>query len=307
MKSIFLAGTILLVSSAAPASSFNLSQYTSSNVFALNDPGNANSFILNSEASAITFNPITDSLFVIGDEGEYLVEVNRTGETLSSMRLSGFEDTEGLTFRQGQLLIAEERIQDIFAVDYVAGGSVDRSSLTSWDIGAFVGNVGLEGISYDAVNDQVIGVKERFPQAIYEIALGTAPTTIVNNIQVPNGLDDIADVSVLTAIQGLDPSEMSNLLILSQQSSLLIETDRAGNILSQLDLSFFSNQAEGITVDSQGNIYIVGESYFDQSSGVLINAPALLSLQAVPLPAAVYFLGSALFALIGIGRRKVIH
>lgn len=50
-----------------------------------------------SEASAVTWNWDTDTLFVVGDEGEFLVEVDKQGRQLGTQQLSGFDDTEGLT------------------------------------------------------------------------------------------------------------------------------------------------------------------------------------------------------------------
>lgn len=43
-----------------------------------------------SEASAVTWNWDTDSLFVLGDEGDYVVEVDKQGRQLSVMNLFGF-------------------------------------------------------------------------------------------------------------------------------------------------------------------------------------------------------------------------
>ena len=48
-----------------------------------------------SEASAVTYNWDTGTLFVLGDEGDALVEVDANGTPLSVITLTGFADTEG--------------------------------------------------------------------------------------------------------------------------------------------------------------------------------------------------------------------
>ena len=49
------------------------------------------------------------------------------------------------------------------------------------------------------------------------------------------------------------------LLIISQESRLLLEVTRTGEVLSSIDLRRLSGTAEGVTIDELGNIYIVDE------------------------------------------------
>lgn len=263
----------------AQAAAFNLSGYGSAGIYHLDD-------VLASEASAVTYNWDTGSLYVIGDEGDYLVEVDGMGNTLSSMPLSGFEDPEGLTYiGSGRVLIAEERIQDLFELEYDAGASVSRASLTRWDIGPDVGNIGLEGVSYDPATGRIVGVKEKSPQAVYDITLGPSPNAVVDLLNVPVGLLDLSDV---VQIGG------DRLLILSQESGKLVEVDANGSVLDELDLSFFSTSAEGVTMNGDGVIYVVAEGhpFYDPAIGGNRSAPALLVLtpSAVPLPPALYLM-----------------
>ena len=109
------------------------------------------------------------------------------------MSLSGFDDTEGLTYiGNGQFVLVEERLQDAYLLTYTAGGNVSRSSLASASIGVTVGNVGLEGISYDPTTGQYIVVKEKTPQQVNSAGVdlrrrrtGTAAVTSLFN---PAGL-----------------------------------------------------------------------------------------------------------------------
>ena len=85
-----------------------------------------------SEASAVTFNWDTGTLFVVGDEGDAVVEVSTAGVQLSTMSLTGFDDTEGLTYiGGGQFVIVEERLQDVYRMTYTAGGSVAPTPMGS--------------------------------------------------------------------------------------------------------------------------------------------------------------------------------
>ena len=81
------------------------------------------------------------------------------------------------------------------------------------------------------------------------------------------------------------------MLILSQESQKLIKTDRAGNVLAMFSLAGIVN-AEGVTMDRDGNIYIVDDN--DATS-----QPRLLVLSAVPLPGAAWLLGSGLIGDVG--------
>src|SRR5262245_8948595 len=75
------------------------------------------------EASAVTFNWDPGHLFVLGDEGQAVVEVTRSGALVSTMTLTGFEDTEGITYVGGaKVVLVEERLQDAFLLSYAAGG-----------------------------------------------------------------------------------------------------------------------------------------------------------------------------------------
>lgn len=252
-----------------------------------------------SEASAVTWNWDSDSLFVVGDEGDAIVEVDRNGTLLSTMSLSGFDDTEGLTYiGGGQFVVVEERLQDAYVLTYTAGGSVSRSSLASASLGVTVGNVGLEGISYDPSTGQYIVVKETTPQQVNTAALtfgtGGTGTATVTSLFNPAGLGliDLSDVQVLSTVTDPASPDAANLLIYSQESALLLEVDRTGSVLSMYSLAGVTTSAEGVTIARDGTIYIVDEG------------PNMYVLAPVPLPAAGWLLLSGVLGLGGLARRR---
>jgi len=226
------------------------------------------------EVSAITYNPDTDTLFVVGDEGTAIVEINRQGQLVSSMTLKAgdFADTEGLTYvGNGQFVLVEERLRQANLFTYAAGGTLSRANVQTVDLGTNIGNIGLEGVSFDPVTGGFIFVKETEPQGIFQTTLdfvaGTAsngsPTT-ENSINLFEpallGLTDIADVFALR--------DSNNLLVLGQEDGKLVAVDRTGNILSTLmiaadqgnPLSVANQGFEGVTVDNNGWLYLTSES-----------------------------------------------
>jgi len=257
LGSVTLGAGLIVSSPAAHAAGFDLANYQLTSTYALPSTAAA-------EASAVTRNWNTDSLFVLGDEGDSLVEVNKQGVELSKMTLTGFADTEGITYiGNGKFVITEERLQDAYLLTYTANGSVSRGSLASLSLGSTVGNIGIEGISYDRLSGNYVAVKEASPQAVYDVSLNFAASSVsVSSLFNPAlGVADLSDVQTLsnyTALVGT--TDQDNLLIFSQETSRLLEVTRNGQVLSQMDFSSIASDIEGVTIDSNGTIYLVGET-----------------------------------------------
>ena len=130
---------------------------------------------LATEVSSITYNWDTDSLFVVGDEGTSVVQVSTTGQLIDSMTLAPgeFADTEGLSYLGGgEFVLAEERLRQVVKFTYEGGGVLEDSETQAVKIGTTIGNIGLEGISYDPLTSDTdlgfIGVKESGPQGLFQ-------------------------------------------------------------------------------------------------------------------------------------------
>ncbi len=246
-------------------------------------------FPLASEASCVTYNWDTDTLFVMSDGGTAVSEVTKTGVLVGSMALATggspqgteFYDTEGITYiGGGQFVMTEERDRQAVKFTYVAGGTLTRGAAQTVKLGTSIGNIGLEGLSYDPQTSGFIFTKETDPQGIFQTTIdfnaGTAsngsPST-VNSTNLFNpalaGLEDMSDVFAFSNLPSMTGQpQAGNMLILSQESGMIRNIDRSGNVHSTLTLVAdagnpltIQNQThEGVTMDRDGNIYVVNEN-----------------------------------------------
>lgn len=256
----FLPLTVLLTAAAGPAmAAISLSTYTLAGQYALPTPEAA-------ETSGIAYDRSTNSLYVMGDTANYIVEVSLTGQYRGSMALSGFADTEALAYYSpGKFLIAEERIQTVDRVTYQDGAVAFQSASSPLALGPFANNDGIEGLTLDPLTGDLWAVKEKNSQAIYQVVnYAGGGTSVITNPFSPAGLGlgDLSDIYALSNSHAFDTKpEGQNFLIISQQSNKLVEVNRSGQVLGTLDLSFLGkNNLEGVTMDDAGNLYITSES-----------------------------------------------
>lgn len=279
-------------SASASITSLDLSQYQLTATYDLSAAPFAPA---SNESSAITYNWDTGTLFVLGDEGDRLLEITTSGQFVSTMNLTGFADTEGLTYiGNGEFVIGEERLQNVYKFSYSAGGTIDSSSMPMASIGPTVGNVGIEGFSYDPLTGRFIMVKEKTPQGVYDVAVTFPGGADLNpsNLFDPGllGVSDLSDVQVLSTVSSLiGTADQNNLLIYSQESARLMEVTRSGQVLSAFDFSAIAGDAEGVTIGPDGTIYVAGEY------------PAVYVLSPIPTPGAAVL---GVIALVAAARRR---
>ncbi len=257
LKAIILSAG-LTATAAAQVTSVNLSNYTLTQTINLPTPSLT-------ETSANPYNWDNGHLYAMGDNGTFIVEMSLLGVPISSMSLSGFEDTEGLTYLGGsQFVIAEERLQRLYRFTYIPGGTLVRSSLQNAALGATVGNEGIEGVCFEPLTGLYFAVKEKTPARILRATVNfPAGTATVTDLFDPAllGILDLSDIAVLSTVPSLvGTPDQDNLLIISQASARLVKATRTGQVLGFIDFTGLSTTAEGVSIDSQGTIYITDET-----------------------------------------------
>ncbi len=254
--------------------------------------------LLAQEASNVTYNWDTDTLFMTGDGGTSVVQVSKTGVLIDSMTLppggspqgTEFYDTEGITYvGNNQFVFTEERDRQLNLFTYVGGGILQRSATKTVKLGTTIGNVGLEGVTYDPLSGVFnpvtktggfICVKEKTPQSVFQTNVdftaltatnGSPTSTSSTDLFNPSlaGLSDFSDIFSLSNLPALagKPTN-SHLLIISQESGQIVHIDRAGVVSSTLTivadagspLTVPDMTMEGVTMDRNGVLYVTNEN-----------------------------------------------
>ncbi|WP_294392545.1 SdiA-regulated domain-containing protein [uncultured Sphingomonas sp.] len=284
------------------------------------------------EASAVAYNWDTRRLLVTNDEeeadgtniwGEYDLNGSKTANVVLAGCLSLGKaqcDPEGLTYvGNGRYAVAEERYQDIALISEI-GGSGGTRTYTAYpnaptvSVGPNAGNSGLEGVAYNRVTGDYYGVKETSAQTIYKIAdVDFAnQTATVSTLFDPAmlGLDRLSDIAVLSNGAFASTPFGDNLLILSGRSFKLLEVTQTGTVVSAYDLSGFRSlvdpeseggKFEGLTLDDDGNIYLVSDDGDGSNQSYLVK---LGLTGAVPEPASWAMMVGGLGLIGGMMRRR---
>ncbi len=232
-----------------------------------------------------------------------------------------FSDSEGVTYvGGGKYIFADERVANLVTLssindavtEHIPTGATrqyynapDPAFTHNVSGGVNWGNSGLEGVSYDPITGGFFAVKQGGPQRVMFIDWdfntpnsGGTTTDMFNPASL--GLSAISDIAVLSTVDAFNGTDFrGNLLILSEGDEKLIEVDRnTGEVLSSFDLSNIYNTTlfidhylkistiEGVTLDKDGNIYLVAEL-----GGINSGASAFIKLAreqvsgAVPEPA----------------------
>ncbi|WP_312255241.1 SdiA-regulated domain-containing protein [Stutzerimonas nitrititolerans] len=216
------------------------------------------------ETSGLTWDPATGTLFTVTGQNPQLVEFTTGGVVLRGIRLTGFSDPEAVeALDDGRLGIVDER-RRLVAVFRLAPDveSLDLDDLARYDLGFDdAGNKGFEGLAWNPRTQRMLLAKERDPQGLFELPF-PGEDGAAGVLEALPGQDllvrDISSVAI-------DP-RTGHTLMLSDESRLLVELDRLGRPRSFISLFGGLNglvdgieQAEGVAMDGEGNIYVVGE------------------------------------------------
>ncbi|MDO9618520.1 MAG: SdiA-regulated domain-containing protein [Pseudomonas sp.] len=221
--------------------------------------------------SGLTYDEGRDQLWAVLNNPEELLALSKDGALLARYPLSGFSDVEGITYLgDNLLLLAEERDQALVVVELPEQpGALFREDYRALTLGIDLGgNQGFEGVGYDRAGDRLYVVKEHSPRKLYEIRGLKSSFQGDFNLEVIDRQAWIDHKVFATDLSSVHYDEQTgHLALLSDESKVLIELDAEdGKLISFRSLlSGFAGlkdsvpQGEGITLDDQGNLYLVSE------------------------------------------------
>lgn len=219
------------------------------------------------DLSGLTYDPDRNTLFAVTNAQPEIIELSLNGDVLRRILVHGLSDPEAIEYvGPGRYVVTDEQRQALVEIHIDADTqSIEAGSARQLMIGiGRNGNKGFEGLAYDQAGARLFVAKERDPQRIYTVRgfpfSGSAAL-------------EISDYPVRdTALPGSDLASLyfhassGHLLALSEESGRLFELDTHGKVLSSLSLDAGRSglqrsipQAEGVTMDAQGNLYLVSE------------------------------------------------
>ena len=223
------------------------------------------------DVSALTYDPDRKTLYTVTNQNHKLLELSLDGKLLRQIELKGFKDPEAIEYvAPGRFVIADERLHLLVEVcideqtSVVDGADGQKMSL---ELEMNSKNKGFEGLAFDLLGKRLFVGKERDPLRIYEIEgfpeldPGAPVALSVRDDRERDGRLFMRDLSSLYYHHGT-----GHLLVLSDESRLVVELDTKGEPISSLSLlkgrqgvSASIPQAEGIAMDEQDAIYLVSE------------------------------------------------
>nr|WP_298108407.1 SdiA-regulated domain-containing protein [uncultured Pseudomonas sp.] len=216
------------------------------------------------ETSGLTYNPYSNTLFTVTGRESQLVELSLDGEILRRIQLLGFSNPEGVeVVAGGRLAIIDERQRKLTLFGLDADTTrIDARHYQPIDLGGNdTGNKGFEGIAWDANQQRLLLGKERGPLGLFSLPFPGEDGATGALQPMPSGHLFIRDISSLSF-----DARTGHALVLSDESRLLLEVDAQGEPVSFISLIGGLNgltrsieQAEGVTMDAAGDIYIVSE------------------------------------------------
>lgn len=222
------------------------------------------------DLSGLTFDASRGTLFSITNARPEVIELSTDGEVLRRIPLAGFGDPEAIEYLSpGRFVITDERDQRLVVVRIDERTTqLDAAHAEQLSLGLGLnGNKGFEGLAYDARTQRLFVAKERDPLRIYEIAgfpHGNPGKPMAVRLRDDPERDARLFVRDLSSLSF--DTQRGHLLALSDESRLLLELDIDGRPLSSLSLLAGRHglretvpQAEGVTTDDAGNLYIISE------------------------------------------------
>ncbi|WP_454564391.1 SdiA-regulated domain-containing protein [Pseudomonas sp. AIG] len=215
------------------------------------------------EASDLSYNPQTKTLFSVMGKNPFLAELTLQGEVLRKMPLVGWSNPEGLTVMENGLMAIVDERQHMLSIVKVDANTreLNIADFPKYDLGPSKDqNKAFEAITWDSHNQQLLLGEER-PPALFTWKSDGSQTLKGDKQKLASDELDIRNLSALA----IDP-RTRHTLVLSADSHLLLELDEKGEQVSFMTLLGGFNglkntipRAEGVTMDEAGTLYMVSE------------------------------------------------
>lgn len=223
-------------------------------------------------ASGLTYSRASGMLFTVINRPAAVAELGTDGQLLRHVPLPWLGDPEGIThIRDDLFVISDESDNTLHRVRIPqASQPVENAGIVDVPLDfRHWPNLGLEGVSWDETEGQLLLANEKWPRKVLLVqglALAGGPGAAAN-VQVQNWRPRAwlgflgRDLASLTT----HPAS-GNLLVLGEQSRLITEYSRRGDMVGVLPLrrgfaGLKKNipQPEGIAMAPDGDIYILSE------------------------------------------------
>lgn len=219
--------------------------------------------------SGLSYRADTGTLLAVVNRPAELLELSTDGTLLARYRLSGVSDPEGVAWLGDDTLVIVGEAKSRLHLFRLQAGRLRREQVLQLPArGGWLRNAGLEGLAWDPVQQHLLLVQEKLPRRLSTLdrdADGRLQSDCQDCRQqrllrhLP--LDGLRDLSSLEM-----EADGRHLWLLSDASRQLVrfnlETGARERLFlraGQLGLSADIPQAEGFTVDRDGNLYIVSE------------------------------------------------
>ncbi|WP_445180540.1 SdiA-regulated domain-containing protein [Pseudomonas sp. McL0111] len=215
------------------------------------------------EASDLSYNPQTKTLFSVMGKNPFLAELTLQGDVLRKMPLIGWSNPEGLTVMENGLMAIVDERQHMLSIVKVDADTreLNIADFPKYDLGPSKNqNKAFEAIAWDSRNQQLLLGEER-PPALFTWKSDGSQILKGDKQKLASEELDIRNLSALA----IDP-RTRHTLVLSADSHLLLELDEKGDQVSFMTLLGGFNglkntipRAEGVTMDEAGTLYMVSE------------------------------------------------
>lgn len=215
------------------------------------------------EASDVSYDPQTKTLFSVMGKNPFLVELTLQGDVLRKMPLVGWSNPEGVTVMGNGLLAITDERQHLLSIVKVDADTreLNIANFPKYDLGPSKNqNKGFEAVVWDARRQQLLLGEER-PPALFSWKSDGSQVLKGDKQKLSSDALDVRNLSALA----IDP-RTGHTLVLSADSHLLLELDEKGEQVSFMTLLGGFNglkktipRAEGVTMDEAGTLYMVSE------------------------------------------------